>query len=280
MRSRWFILIAIIWTTGVQAYAVRSEKGNIIGKDKKYPVSGIPRQLLENTDAVIRLDDRTFEVNDIRSGTYSRKYAVTILNQQGQKYGYFVNPYFGKSGLVQFTGTVFNAFGVEIDKIKKSDLEDRSNFDGFSIYSDSRYQSVTYTHHQYPYTIEYEFVERYDDMMFYPGWTPQWAGKLAVQKSDFTVLVPKEMELRYKEINLNESVDIATEAEKNSYSWSIEGLAAVEADQVGSNWKDLAPKVMVGPKKFEFEGYAGDMSRASLPVLSKENRAGPEWTRN
>ena len=233
------------------------------GKEKKYPVSEIPKDLLENADAVVRYDKRVFsvvEVHDINSGTYTRTYAVTIGNEQAQYFGYFVNTYFGKSGLQQFSGTVYNARGEEIDKIKKSDLEDRSRFDGFSIYSDSRYESATYSHHEYPYTIEYEFTEKYDGMMFYPSWRPQWSTKLAVQHADFQVIVPKNMGLRYKELNLSNPAEIKAVENTQEFSWSLESLQAILSDEVGPNWKDLSPTVILGPNEFEFEGYAGNMS--------------------
>ena len=229
-------------------------------KEKKYPVADIPKELLLDALAVVRLDEQLFEVYDINSGIHNRKLVITILNEQAQEYGYFVNSYFGKSGLVQFSGTVYDAFGNEVDKIRKSDLEDRSSFDGFSIYSDSRYESITYSRQQYPYTVEYEFSEKYDGMMFYPGWNVQWGTKLSVEKATYKVLVPKSMGLRYKEINIPSSVKIEEMNGQILHSWSIGQLSPIVADASGPNWVDLTPKVIVGPNSFEFEGYSGDMS--------------------
>ncbi len=232
----------------------------LIAKEKKYPLTDIPKELFENAGAIVRYDHREFEVHDINSGTYSRTYAITIGNENAKQFGYFINPYFGKSGLVHFSGTVYNAAGEQIDKIKKSDLEQHSYFDGFSLYSDSRYESIQYSHHEYPYTVEYSITERYEDMMFYPSWSPQWSTNLAVQRADFSVVVPQDMAIRYKELNLAKGVEIETFEGSTGYHWKLESVPAIIADEVGPNWRELTPKVIVGPNEFEFEGYAGSMS--------------------
>ena len=248
-----------IWGLGLVPGSATSKDLATNVKEKQYPVSSIPATLLVGANAVVREDQRTFEVHNIANGTYTRKLVVTILNEKAQKYGYFYNPYFGKSGLSQFSGTVFDALGNEIDKIKKSDLEDRSSFDGFSIYSDSRYESIAYTYHNYPYTIAYEYTERYDGLMSYPGWNPLWATRMSVEKSSYTVVVPSNIGIRYKEINLSDTLRLEDNGELESYKWSAEALSPVSTDALGPNWSDLTPKVLVGPNEFKFGGYAGDM---------------------
>ena len=140
MRLCYWVVLGLL-SLGLQA------------KEKKYPVGEIPEDLRQGAYAVVRAEHIDFEVQNPASGLYTKTYAITILNGKGKSYGYFVYPYFGKiSDLLEFKGTVYNAAGEEIDKIKKSDLEDRSSFDGFSVYSDSRYQYTDYSHHEYPYT--------------------------------------------------------------------------------------------------------------------------------
>ncbi len=231
------------------------------GKELKYPVSEISQNLRENAHAVVRVQSTVFQVQNAASATLTDKLAITILDQRGRSSGYFFNSYFGKfSNIMQFKATVYDKHGEEIAKFKKSDLEDRSSYDGFSVYSDSRYQMLKIKYNSYPYTIEYEVVKNYKFMMFYPEWDPQNVENLAVMKSDFTVVLPQDMDLRFKEINLKDGVSTNTEGEFKKYHWSAKNLSAFDGDKVGTLWHELTPRVLTGPNKFTFGGYSGDMS--------------------
>lgn len=244
------LLLILILLFGLEASA----------KEKKYPVRDIPEHLMENAHAVIRLDDRKFEIHDPARATFSRKYVITIFNSKAQYHGHFVYPYSGKSNLTNFSGTVYNSAGEEIDRIKKSDLQDKSHFDGFSIISDNRYLEVDYNHQEYPYTIEYEYSEAYTAMMWYPKWVPQGKKMLSIIKSTYEVVLPKSMTLRYKELNLESPVTTQTIDDLQIYTWKVENLPAVNSSDVGPNWTELTPTVLIGPHKFTFGGYSGDMS--------------------
>ena len=230
-------------------------------KEKKYPSSEIPEELKKSAHAVIRAEVTDFEVQSASSGLYTKTYAVTILNKKGERHGYFYHHYFGKTyDLQEFKGTLYDAQGEEVKKFKKSDLADRSRFDGFSVYSDSRYQFVAPSYQKYPYTIEYHYVEKYRGMMFYPSWDPQRRENLSVMQSAFKVKLPKSMELRYKEINLIDPVQVSDDGDSKSYRWEIQNLSALDSDQEGDLWSELTPRVITGPNKFVFGGYSGDMS--------------------
>ena len=230
-------------------------------KDKKYPAGEIPQEMRDGAHAVVRSEYIEFRVQDASSAILVTKKAVTVLNEHGRNFAYFFHHYFGKSSdLVSFKGTVYNSQGEEIAKIKKSDLKDRSLFDGFSVYSESRYLSAQYQHHDFPYTVEYETTEKYDAMMFYPRWDPQRREMLSVQSSEFNVYLPVNMELRYKEMNLKEQVTVNDQGGIKHYHWQVNGIPAVNSDLVGELWHELTPKVLTGPNEFTFGGYRGDMS--------------------
>ena len=54
--------------------------------DGDYAVNKIPEALLKNANVVKRMEDIRFEVLDIGKSRLYHKYALTVLNENGDKY--------------------------------------------------------------------------------------------------------------------------------------------------------------------------------------------------
>ncbi len=87
------------------------------------------------------------------------KRVVTVLNERGQN-AIDASEYYNKRSTVNsIDATVYNSFGAEIKNIKQKDFKDYSNYDGYSLLSDTRILALDYTPTQYPFTIVYESVK-------------------------------------------------------------------------------------------------------------------------
>ena len=104
----------------------------------QYSISDIPKELLENANAVVRLDQANFEVLSVRNGKYVHKMVVTILNKKGNWHAQRTVSYDKLTKVVFTSANVYDAKGDRIYKLKKSDIIDQSSISGFSVYEDSR----------------------------------------------------------------------------------------------------------------------------------------------
>jgi hypothetical protein len=228
--------------------------------EKKYPVADIPAALLENAHTVIRRHETVYTVQSVREATKKVFYAVTILDENGQSESSEYVPYDKLSKVNYFRGAMYDANGMLIDKLSKSDIKDMSDFDGFSIASDNRYKMARLSRPQYPYTVEFEYEVVSYNLMFYPTWSPQSPKNQSLERANFQVVMPKELKVRYKESNITKPVTINDIDNRKVYNWEVSDLKVVDPEPYGPPVAELLPIVYTAPTQFEVEGYAGDMS--------------------
>lgn len=229
------------------------------GKDLKYPVFTIPDSLKEGADAVVRLDETVFEVHSIGEGTTTYKYAVTILNSKASHYARFVRRYSeGLNDISNISGKAYNALGVEVASLKRSDISDVSDFDGYAGFSSSRLKKADLSQNTYPYTVEFSYETKDNDLLFYPRWYAQGYENESVELATFKVLMPKGMELLYKEMNLSHKVEQTSDRERDIYFWKLEGIKPIK-DEPYSLYMPRLPHVLLGASAFSFGGEEGSL---------------------
>src|SRR5687767_5456808 len=94
--------------------------------DIKYPFFTIPDSLLKNANVVKRMEQVQFEVVRPDLTFYQYKYALTILNEKGQDYADFVEFYDQLIKINSIEGTLYDAMGNVIKKLKPKDVLDLS----------------------------------------------------------------------------------------------------------------------------------------------------------
>lgn len=223
-----------------------------------YRVSSIPDSLKQNAEAVMRLDINKFEVKSIGRGVYYNKYAITILNPKGKSWAKVYIDYSKLRSVNQLNARVYDAGGRQIRKVKQNEIKDISGFDGFSLYSDARGKYIDLTQTEYPYTIEVEYSQTYDGLLFFPSWNAVPSQDIAVESSELTVSVPKDYKLRYKLNKVSEPIIKSTEEEK-IYSWAINNVKPIEYEPYSFNRSNSLPRVKLAPSDFEIEGFQGNM---------------------
>ena len=162
MMSRKIFLSAILFLAAFYALAA----------DGDYAVNKIPDALLKNADVVKRMEEIRFEVLDIGRSRRYHKYAITVLNEKGDKYAVEVVGYDKLREYKSMEGSLFDAAGKKIRSLKKNDIKDLSATDDISLIDDSRIKVHSFYHRIYPYTVEYETVVQYNGTYFFPSWDP------------------------------------------------------------------------------------------------------------
>lgn len=222
-------------------------------------IENIPVELLKDADFVLRYSDTYFEIASLGKGVYKKRFAVTILNSKARDEAEFSISYSKLRSVKNINATVYDAFGVPIKKLKKSDIRDYSNYDGFSVYSDSRIKYFDLRNNSYPYTVEvsYEFV--YDGLMSFPSWNAQTPGEYSVQQSKLTVVTPKNYNLRTKIHNLDEP-KVTSDVSSKTYTWEVNNLNPSKWEANSANSYSGYKRVFLAPSEFEMEGYTGNLS--------------------
>src|SRR5688572_24925418 len=143
------LLFALLFCCGTVA--------NAVDADPRFPVSQIPESLTKNVNAVVRQNNRIFRIVARDRATYHVHSAITILNEQGKSFATEVVGYDKLTKVKEISGSVYDANGKLIKKLKNSEIYDQSAYDGSSLYSDNRLKAIDLRHGSYPYTVEFEY---------------------------------------------------------------------------------------------------------------------------
>lgn len=229
-----------------------------IAGDPKYPVSAIPEELKKDANAVVREEDITYVIVSQSKVTYTVHRAVTILNSKGNDFA-DLSLYYDKLRKVSsLKGALYDANGIQISKLKPSEIQDRSAYDGYSLFSDNRFKIADMTHTGYPYTVEFDYEIEYKYFYSYLDEYIISDEKTSVQRFSYTLIHPVNLPLRYKLVNAEAKPEKKTEGNTETLTWSFTNLKPVLFEPFAPT-REL-PEIMVAPTIFEYEGYVGDMS--------------------
>lgn len=226
---------------------------------QEYAVSLIPDSLKENANVVKRVEEISVSIRSISKAIVKHKYAITILNENGDDYSAYSNEYTKMISLSDISGKLFDAEGKLIRSIKRKDISDMSVSDDVSLLTDQRSKSFSFHHKTYPYTVEFEDEQVYDGIFFLPKWIPVEDEKMAVQISRFTVEVPSDYSLRYRQFSYQGEPGLTT-AKNKTYTWELKGFKAIIDEVLRPTWHDITPAVHIAPTEFEIGEYKGNMS--------------------
>lgn len=226
-----------------------------------YPVSAIPEALLKKADAVKRMEQISFELYGNDEAVLKKKYAITILNENGDRHSYFSEYYDKFREIRNIEGALFDASGKELKRLKNKQIIDFSGSDGSSLADDNRNKLHSFYHRVYPYTVEYEVEIKYEGTLFFPVWLPREDEKFSVESSSITIIYPENNPVRYRAFNFTgQPVAGSSGKEKKSLTWEIQSLPAIEDEYASPDWFEINMVVLFGPTAFEMEKYKGDMS--------------------
>jgi hypothetical protein len=226
---------------------------------QSYDVSLIPDSLKENANVIKRFEEIKVSIKSPSRAVVNRKYVLTIMNEEGQRYAFYSNSYSKLFSLQSIDGTLYDAAGKELKSVKKKDIMDVSYDDDMSLMTDNRLKRHIFYYSTFPYTIQYEDEMEYEGTFFLPDWSPVPNEKFAVQSSVFTVNVPEGYNLRYKFFNL--PAPVVTDANKMiTYQWSLKNMKGFRQEVLQPGWDEVTPTVYLAPTEFEFGGYKGNMS--------------------
>ena len=232
--------------------------GIVLSAQVKYPVSAIPATLLKDANVIKRMEDVRFEIRNLHDAVYTRKFALTILNEAGQRYADFAVGYDKLHKITNIEGALYDAAGNQLKKVKGKDIGDFSAMDDISLFDDNRVKTHDFSYKIFPYTVEYAVEVVYNHTFYFPDWLPQSYEHLAVEQSAYTFVSPDTYTLRYKTFNYKGQPVMATEGGKKGLRWEVKNVVAITKPFAAPRWNELTTSVFFAPSEFEIEGYKGN----------------------
>lgn len=262
------VISCILFSIRVSSYA----------KDApKYPVSAISDELLKNANAVVRQHNTTIEILSSSKLKGTCTYAITILKEGAIGESQLSLPYNKINGVSGIDGTIYDASGAKVKKIKIDDIKDMSAIDNSTLYSDERLKYIDPQYYAYPFTIEYSYSFDYGSLFYLPSWNAFYGYNISVAETNFSVAVPNSYVLRYYEINTKEKTEQQDGGKTIRYSWKAENIKAINSEPFSPFISELYPTVKLAPSEFEMDGIKGSLlSWNDLGIFMNKLIAGRE----
>lgn len=229
-----------------------------VAGDPKYPVNTIPEPLKNNVNAVVREDRMVFKIFSRSKASLYIHQVVTIFNDKGKEHAAMYVGYDKLSKIKDLNGTVYDASGKQLKRLKNSEIYDQSAFDGFSLYGDARFKMVDLAQGIYPYTVEFEYELEFKYLFYIPTFTVANKDKVSVEHADCVLQFPPDLAPRYRVTNTDVKPRKETIEGFESLSWHFENLTPVHGEPHGPSEKLIAT-ITAAPSQFEYDSYSGTM---------------------
>ena len=218
----------------------------------------IPEEVKAGSDAVYRFAETRQEISG-KKVVFHKRYAVTVLNKEGEGYGYFVAFYDKHSRVSHMTGAVYDASGARLEKVYGPELKDQSAVPSGILYQDDRVKYYIPEVRDYPYTVVYEYDMVYDGMMAYPAWMPQSNYRIGIEKASLQIIGDAQNKPRYKCLNID-APEMNELDNKVVYTWTVSNLNPVREEPFSGPVTDRVPVVYLAPGPFTYAKTKGDLS--------------------
>jgi len=225
-----------------------------------YAVSKIPPALLKNAHVIKRMEKITFEVINTGGAILRKKYALTIMDENGDEQAGFLEYYDKLHEIKNIEGTLYDANGKELKKLKNKQIIDLTGMDESTLMDDSRRKFHNFFYKVYPYTVQYEVEIKYNGTLFFPVWLPREDENFSVEQSSISIVSPSLYTVRYKAFNYTGEPAKTAEKDKKIMTWQAAGLPAIEDEFASPSWYELNIVVLFAPAEFEIQNYKGSMN--------------------
>lgn len=225
-----------------------------------YAVANIPEPLRTDVNVVIRKDEAVFKILSRDKATRYIHQVITIFNAKGKDYASHYIWYNKLIRIRDVSGTVYDAAGKQIKKLKNSEIYDQSAYDGFSLYSDARFKSIDFSQGTYPYTVEFEYEVDYKYLFQIPGFALVTEEKVSVEASSYSIHFPDQLAPRYRTTNTDvKPIEERTREGFTSYTWTFKNVLPIKFEP-HSKTENFITTIKAAPSAFEYDGYYGTMN--------------------
>ncbi len=227
---------------------------------KHFSINEIPLTLKENADAVVRIDETEFIIENYGKIVTKHHWAVTIFNEEGENnYALFRADYDKFKKIKKIEGTIYDKIGTELKKLKSSDIQDISIGSGEYI-TDNRTKIAKFDKkfYPYPYTVEFSYEDESTNTFFYPAWEPVPNENTGIQVSTFVIKTAQGISFRKKELNIKYPSQKFKEGKFDVEKWDIRDVEPFESETFSLN--NQMPVVFFAPVEYAVDCYSGKLN--------------------
>ncbi|WP_111474700.1 DUF3857 domain-containing protein [Nonlabens dokdonensis] len=219
-----------------------------------YSSNSIPSELLENANAVIRKNDVQITIEDYDKVEIVTNRIVTVLNKKGLGDIKAGESYDDDTNIKSIEASIYDDKGKKISRIKSKDFNDVSAVSNGTLYSDNRVKYLDFTPRSYPFTVHFESKVVYNSTAFMPAWVPIEYFYASTQSSTFKVINETNVEVKFKESNLEGYSGIN---KKGLLSYEAQNLEAIVPQAYSPDFSTYGPMVRIALKDFSMKGVQG-----------------------
>jgi len=225
-----------------------------------YSVDSIADSLSKNANAVFRFYNTSYKRVSAEKYTIDVHYAISILNPNGNQASELLVPYDRNSRVTGIKAYIYDRNGILQGKIKSKEIRDYAANGNSTLFSDSRIKYFKPAVSSYPYTIEFKYTIENSGVVGFDTWLPQKWFNISVEKAALSFVVPKQFDIKYRELNHDFTRNVTSSGNTNVYTWSVTNLSAIEYEPHAPNYLDFMPAVLLSPNEIVYEGTQGDFS--------------------
>lgn len=232
--------------------------GSLLALAASAQTADIAEELLRNSDAVVRLCTVDFVYASPTSASVKYVVQTTVLNQAAEAKGCFLCYLDPTCALKSFSGTLCDAQGRLVRKLKRSELK-FTEFSAVSLASDGSVCYMEVHSPVCPYTVRYEYeLTLKNGILGFPPFVPVASRGTSLEKGVYTVSVPAGMEFGYKGVHAGEPVKTSADG-RDVYRWTLERVPALKSEPQAPPALELLPQVFTAPYDFEYAKTRGSM---------------------
>ncbi|HNW50476.1 MAG TPA: DUF3857 domain-containing protein [Prolixibacteraceae bacterium] len=230
----------------------------LTSKAQNYSVSSVADSLKDNAHSIIRDYSRMLELQAVNSGIQKIKKVITVLDKNGAEDAILTIYYDKNSSITIDRAILYDKNGKKLKNIKESDIIDVPVHNGASLYSDDRMKYYEPNYADYPYTLEYEYEIKSENLLSYGSWFPVSGYNISVEHSKFALIHPAKIQFRKKELNTTIQPAHITQSNKEIETWEYKNLKAKEDEPFNLSLSEMVPRVILMPTQLVYDEYSGN----------------------
>jgi hypothetical protein len=229
----------------------------VLAQSISYVLSSVSEPVKRNAHIVTRYKNQVFEVTDIDRASLTVHDVTTVVDGEGRGALQFQQHSSKYVVLDDVEIKVYDAFGKQVNKYKKKDM--RTQAFGNDLVDEGFYTFFLIPAPSFPCTIETKYELKFKGTLLLPSFKISSPGE-GVELSSFTAKVPRDMDIRYREKNINLKPEITEDAKTKTYKWTVSNLAPFENEDGAVSSSYAGPSIQLAPTKFSLYGTEGDCS--------------------
>mgnify|MGYP006277561289 FL=1 len=146
---------------------------------------------------------------------------------------------------------IIDSQGNTVRKLRKKDVETRSNISHESFYQDDLIEEFDLFWHSYPYRIEYSYEMSEEEFIYVANWFPAVYKNIPTLKSSLLIRIPESYAVN---MHYSEEIEFDEQKDKNEriLKWDYTDNPALIDERYAPPFYENAPRVMVIPENFHY----------------------------